>query len=190
MSSQHIPDREEALALLKEHTKAEHLLKHAFAVEGVMKRFAEKFGEDADKWGIIGLIHDLDFESYPDEHCHKSKEILSEAGWPEDYIRAMMSHGWTICTDVEPLHIMEKVLFATDELTGLITATALVRPSKSIMDVEVKSVKKKFKEKSFSAAVNRDIIDKGAELLNIERGELIAETLLAMKNVSHAIGLE
>lgn len=134
--------REEAFSLLKEYNQDESLIKHALAVEAVMRHFALLFGEEVEKWGIIGLIHDLDYEQYPEEHCVKVKEILTERGWPEEYIHAVQSHGWGICSEVEPVHRMEKVLYTIDELTGLITAAALVRPSKSLLDLEVKSVKK------------------------------------------------
>ena len=144
-----IPTREEAYALLTQYNKSESLLKHALAVEGVMRYSARKRGEDEEKWGIIGLVHDLDYEQFPEEHCHKSEEILKENGWPEEYIRAVISHGWGICSDVEPQTELEKVLYAIDELTGLVVATALVRPSKSVMDVKTKSVKKKWKDKRF-----------------------------------------
>ena len=151
-----IPTRAEAFELLKEYNKNEALIRHALAVEAVMLHFAEIFGEpDKEKWGIIGLIHDLDYEMYPDQHCQKVREILTEHNWPEDYIRAVQSHGWGICSDVEPVEKMEKVLYTIDELTGLINATALLRPSKSILDLTVKSVKKNG-NKSFAAGVNRN----------------------------------
>jgi len=155
-----------------------------------MKHFAELFGEDAEKWSVIGLVHDLDYEMYPDQHCHKVKEILEAENWPQDYIRAIQSHGWKICTDVEPVEKMEKVLYATDELTGLINATALMRPSKSIMDTEVKSVKKKWKQKGFAAGVNREIIEEGVKMLGMELDEVIDETIKAMRKVADEIGLK
>ncbi|MDO9555679.1 MAG: HDIG domain-containing protein, partial [Atribacterota bacterium] len=142
MSSK-VPTREEAYQLLTEYNKGDSLIKHALAVEGVMRDFARKGGEDEEKWGVIGLVHDLDYEQFPEEHCHKSEEILKEKGWPEEYIRAVVSHGWGLCSEVEPQTELEKVLYAIDELTGLVVTTALVRPSKSVMDVKVKSVKKK-----------------------------------------------
>ncbi|MCG8452858.1 MAG: HD domain-containing protein [Spirochaetales bacterium] len=184
------PTREQALALLEEHNESESLKRHALAVEAVMRHFALKYGEDPEKWGIIGLIHDLDYDRWPQEHCVKTKELLEQAQWPEDWIRAVMAHGWGIVTDVEPLHVMEKVLYATDELTGLITATALMRPSKSLMDLEAKSVKKKWKDKRFSAGVDRDVIDRGAAMLGLERGELITETILGMRTVAGALLLD
>jgi len=183
------PTREQAVALFKEHNGSESLYKHALAVEAVMRRFAEKYGEDPEKWGIIGFIHDLDWEQWPEEHCAKTRELLVEAGWPEDWIRAVVSHGWGLVTDVEPVHVMEKVLYAVDELTGLVNATALMRPTK-ISDLTAKSVKKKWKDKSFSAGVNRDIIDKGAAMLGLERGDLIDETIAGMQTVAAELGLE
>jgi len=137
-----IPTREEALAILKEYNKSDSLLKHAYSVEGVMRYIARKHGEDEEKWAIVGLMHDLDYEQFPEQHCTKTKEILEGYNWPEEYIRAVVSHGWGICSDVKPESTMEKTLYAIDELTGLIAANAMVRPSKSVMDMTVKSVKK------------------------------------------------
>lgn len=185
------PTRAEALELLKKYNKNESLIRHALTVEAVMKHFAEIFDEpDKDKWTIIGLVHDLDYEMYPDQHCIKVREILSEEGWPEDYIRAIESHGWEICSDVEPAEKMEKVLFATDELTGLITAAALLRPSRSVLDLEVKSVKKKWKDKRFAAGVNRDVIEKGVELLAMDLDFIIDETIKGMRKAAEEIGLK
>ena len=184
-----VPTREEAFELLKKYNKSESLINHALAVEAVMKHFAELFEEDVEKWGIIGLVHDLDYEMYPDKHCEKTKEILEKENWPEDYISAIMSHGWGICTDVEPVEKMEKVLYTIDELTGLINATALMRPT-GISDMKVKSVKKKWKDKSFAAGVNREIIAKGAEMLGMDLNEVIGETIEGMKKVSEEIGLK
>ncbi len=181
--------REEALTLLKKYNRSEGLIKHALAVEGVMRYCARKRGEDEDKWGVIGLIHDLDYEQFSEQHCQKSGELLRSEGWPEDYIRAVMSHGWGICTDVEPQSELEKVLYAVDELTGLVVATALVRPSKSVMDMTVKSVKKKWKDKAFAAGVNRELIEKGAEMLGVELTELIDDTISGMREVADEIGL-
>ncbi len=183
------PSREEALSLLKEYNKNEGLIKHALAVEAVMRYCARKGGQDEGKWGIIGLVHDLDYEQFPQQHCKKTEEILKAQNWPEDYIRAVMSHGWGICTDVEPQSELEKTLYAVDELVGLIVATALVRPSKSVMDMKVKSVKKKWKDKSFAAGVNRDVIEKGAERLGVELGELIEDAIMGMREVADEIGL-
>ena len=182
--------REEAWSLLTEYNKSDSLIKHALAVEAVMRYVARKKGENEEKWGIIGLVHDLDYERFPEEHCTKTREILTERGWPEEYIRAIVSHGWGICSDVEPQHEMEKILYAIDELTGLITAVALVRPSKSVMDLTAKSVKKKWKDKAFAAGVDRTIIDKGASMLGVERSELIEDTIMGMREVAEAIGLK
>jgi len=185
-----VPTREEAYKLLTEYNKSESLIKHALAVEGVMRYFAQKRGEDEEKWGIIGLIHDLDYEQFPEEHCHKTGEILKENSWPEEYIRAAVSHGWGICSDVEPQTELEKVLYAIDELTGLVVTTALVRPSKSVLDVKTKSVKKKWKDKRFAAGVNRSIIEKGAGMLEMELSDLITDTIMGMQEVAEEIGLK
>lgn len=185
-----VPTREEALALLKQHNQNEALIKHALAVEAVMRYCARKRGQDPELWGLIGLIHDLDYEQFPEQHCHKSGQILREHGWPEEYIRAVMSHGWGICTDVEPVTDLEKTLYAMDELTGLIAATALVRPSKSVLDTTAKSVKKKWKEKSFAAGVNREVIEKGAALLGVDLGVLIEDAIAGMQEAAEAIGLK
>lgn len=185
-----VPTRQDALFLLKKYNQSESLIKHALSVEAVMRHFATLNGEDEDKWGIIGLIHDMDYEKYPEQHCTMTRKILEEEQWPEDYIRAVMSHGWGICTDVEPVHFMEKVLYATDELTGLITAAALVRPSKSILDLTVKSVKKKWKSKNFAAGANREVIEKGVQMMGKELSEVIQETINGMKKVAIEIGLD
>lgn len=184
------PSRQEAFSLLKKYNKNDSLIKHALAVEAVMCYFARKFGQDEEKWGVIGLVHDLDYEQFPEQHCHKTEEILTSENWPADYIRAVVSHGWGICTDVEPKSELEKVLFTIDELTGLVVTTALVRPSKSIMDMKAKSVKKKWKEKSFAAGVNRDVIEKGAGMLGVELGELIDDVIMGMREVADEIGLK
>jgi len=189
MSSK-VPTREEAYQLLTEYNQSDSLIKHALAVEGVMRYFARKRGEDEEKWGIIGLVHDLDYEQFPEEHCHKSEEILKEKDWPEEYIRAVVSHGWGLCSEVEPHTELEKVLYAIDELTGLVVTTALVRPSKSVMDVKVKSVKKKWKDKRFAAGVDRSIIEKGAQMLGMELTDLLADTLAGMQEVAETIGLK
>ncbi len=186
-----IPTREEALELFKKYNKSDSLLRHALAVEGTMRHFAELLGEpDVEKWGIVGLIHDLDYEMYPDEHCIKVQEILKEEDYPEDYIRAVASHGFGICCDIEPVESMEKVLYAIDELTGLITAVVLLRPSKSVLDLEPKSVKKKWKDKAFAAGVDRSIIEKGIEILEMEKDYVIQETINAMRKVAEEIGLK
>ena len=184
-----IPSREQAYELLARYNQNDGLIKHALAVEGVMRYMARKHGEDEEKWGVIGLVHDLDYEKYPDQHCQKTEEILRESNWPEEYIRAVISHGWSICTDVKPETNLEMVLFAIDELTGLVTASALVRPSKSVLDMKAKSVKKKWKNKRFAAGVNREIIQKGAEMLDVELGELITDTIMGMREVAAQIGL-
>lgn len=184
------PSREEALELYKKYNNSESLMRHALSVEAVMKHFAELFQEeDIEKWAVIGLIHDLDYEKYPDQHCVKVREILEKENYPEDYIRAVESHGYKICTDVEPRERMEQVLYAIDELTGLITAVALLRPSKSLFDLKPKSVTKKWKDKSFAAGVDREIIQRGMEMLGMERSELIEETIKGMRNVADQIGL-
>ena len=188
--SEKIPTREEAFELLNKYNKTESLIKHALAVEGVMRYFARKLGEDEEKWGTIGLIHDLDYEQFPDQHCKKTEAILRENNWPEEYIRAVVSHGWGICTDVKPESEMEKVLYTIDELTGLVVTTALVRPSKSVMDVKTKSVKKKWKDKRFAAGVDRSIIEKGAGMLGIELPDLINDTIMGMREVAEDIGLK
>lgn len=185
-----MPTRDEAFALLTEYNQSESLIKHALAVEGVMRYFARRRGEDEQKWGIVGLIHDLDYERYPDQHCTKTTEILKAHHWPEELIRAVVSHGWGICSDIEPESEMEKVLYAIDELTGLVTTSALVRPTRSVMDLTAKSVKKKWKDKRFAAGVDRSIIDRGAEMLGMDRTELITETILGMRQVAGEIGLK
>ena len=152
--------------------------------------FAELFNEDPEKWAIIGLIHDLDYEMFPEQHCRKTEEILRANNWPEDYIRAVLSHGWKVCTDVEPMERMEIVLYTIDELTGLIAATALMRPSKSILDTSVKSVKKKWKQKSFAAGVNREVIAEGAKMLGMELEQEMEETIKGMQKVAESIGLK
>jgi len=183
------PTREDAYNLLCEFNKSESLVKHGLAVEGVMRYFAKKNNEDEEKWGIVGLTHDLDYEMYPEEHCIKVREIMEEREWPEEYIRAVQSHGYGQCVDVKPVTLLEKTLYAIDELTGLITATALVRPSKSVMDMKAKSVKKKWKAKQFSAGVDRSIIEEGAEALGVELTDLITDTIMGMREVSESIGL-
>jgi len=185
----HIPTYDEALSLFKEFNQDESLLKHAYSVEGVMRYMARKAGEDEEKWGIIGLVHDLDYERFPKQHCSKVKEILEEQGWPEEYIRAIMSHGWGICSDVEPQSKMEKTLYAIDELTGLISAVALIRPSKSVADLEARSVMKKWKDKAFAAGVNRSVIEKGTAKLEMELTELVTDVIMGMRQVANKIGL-
>jgi len=185
-----IPTRDSAFELLKKYNKSESLLKHAFSVEGVMRYMAVKNGEDVEKWGIIGLIHDLDYELYPEQHCIMTEKILRENFWPEEYIRAVMSHGWGLATDVEPVTLLEKTIYAVDELTGLVATSALVRPSKSVMDMEARSVKKKWNDKKFAAGVNRSVIEKGAEMLGISLEELITDCIMGMRTVANEIGLD
>lgn len=182
-----IPTYLEAQDLLREYNQGEFHLKHAYVVSDVMGWFADKLGqgEEREFWSIVGLLHDLDFEQYPGEHCIKSQEIMRERGLDERLIRATASHGYGIAVDIKPEHIMEKVLFATDELTGLIGAAALMRPSKSVSDLEVKSVKKKFKDKKFAAGCSRDVILQGAEMLGWELDELIDQTIQAMRASDH-----
>jgi predicted hydrolase (HD superfamily) len=184
------PTRQEAYGLLTEYNKNDALIKHALAVEGVMRYFARKRGEDEEKWGVIGLIHDLDYEQFPGEHCQKTGEILKSNEWPDEYIRAAVSHGWGICSDVEPKSELEKVLYAIDELTGLVATTALVRPSKSVLDTTAKSVQKKWKDKRFAAGVNRSVIEKGAQMLAMDLSDLISDTIMGMRDVAEEIGLK
>ncbi len=186
---EHTPTYDEALSLFKEFNQGESLLKHAYSVEGVMRYMARKMGEDEEKWGIIGLVHDLDYERFPEQHCKKSREILEERGWPEEYIRAVVSHGWGICSDVEPQTAMEKTLYTIDELTGLITAVAIIRPSKSVADLGAKSVMKKWKDKSFAAGVNRSLIEKGTAMLGVELRDLVTDVIMGMREVADKIGL-
>jgi putative nucleotidyltransferase with HDIG domain len=184
------PTREEAMALLKEYNQNEALVKHALAVEAVMIHFAKRLGEkDIEKWSVVGLAHDLDYEKYPKQHCTKTREILTNEGWPEDYIRAIISHGWKICSDVEPVETMEKVLYTIDELTGLIVATVLMRPGKSILDLKVSSVRKKYKNKNFAAGVDRKIIEDGAAMLGMDLNEIIEESIKGMQAAADDLGL-
>ena len=185
----HTPTREDAWKLLKEFVPGEALQRHALTVEAVMRHMARKRGQDEDVWGIIGLVHDLDYERYPEEHCVKVVEILERHDWPKDYIRAVVSHGWGICSDAEPITDLEKTLYAIDELTGLVTAAALVRPSKSILDLPAKSVMKKWKDKSFAAGANRSVIEQGAARLGTEVATLVQDTIDGMRPVAEAIGL-
>jgi len=177
------PTRQDAHSLLLRYNQSESLINHALSVEAVMRHFASLYSEDPEKWGIIGLVHDLDYEKFPEQHCAMSRRILEEEQWPEEYIRAVVSHGWGICSDTEPVHVMEKVLFTIDELTGLITACALVRPSRSVIDMEVKSVKKKWNTKGFAAGANREVIEKGAAMLGKPLDEIIQETIMGMRTL-------
>lgn len=182
--------RDQAIALWRTHNDDEALFRHALAVEATMRHFALAKGEDADYWGIVGILHDIDYGRHPDEHLQHSRPILAAAGLPEAVIHAVDSHGWGICSEVEPVHIMEKVLFAVDELTGFIGACAMVRPSKSVLDLEVRSVKKKWGTLAFAAGVRRDIIEKGAAMLGMELDALIAETIASLRPVAAEIGLK
>lgn len=184
------PGRKEALALFRKYNKSESLYKHALAVEAVMRYMARKHGEDEVMWGVIGLIHDLDYEMYPGQHCKMTEVIMREEGWPEDYIRAVISHGYGICSDAEPRTLLEKTLFAIDELTGLVVTSALVRPSRSILDMEAKSVRKKWADKRFAAGVDRSVIEKGAAMLGTDLNDLITDTIMGMREVAEEIGLK
>jgi len=184
------PSREQALELFKKYNKSDSLYKHALSVEAVMRYMAEKHGADPEEWGVIGLIHDLDYEMYPEQHCKMTEKILRENNWPEEYIRAVMSHGWGMVTDVEPKTLLEKTLFAMDELTGLVNTSALVRPSRSILDMEAKSVKNKWKDKRFAAGVDRSVIEKGAEMLGTDLSVMIHDCIMAMRRVADEIGLK
>lgn len=181
--------REDAFELLKKYNKDSFHIQHALTVEGVMKWYADElgYGEDAEYWGIVGLLHDIDFELYPDQHCIKAPELLREGGVQDDIIHAVCSHGYGITVDIKPEHEMEKVLFAADELTGLIWATALMRPSKSVQDMEVKSVKKKFKSANFAAGCSREVIRQGADMLGWELADLIEKTILAMRSCETSV---
>ena len=184
------PTREEAWVILTDHVRAPSLINHALAVEAVMRHIARRKGADEEKWGAIGLIHDLDYEEHPDEHLRHAPEILRGHGWPEEHVRAVLAHGWGLCTDVEPLTDLEKTLFAVDELTGLVAAAALVRPSRSILDLPVKSVLKKWKDRTFAGGVDRTVIENGAAMLGVPLDVLIADTIEGMKSVADAIGLK
>jgi len=185
-----VPTREQAVELFRKYNQSESLYKHALSVEAVMRYMARKAGEDEEKWGLIGFIHDLDYEMYPDQHCKMTEKILKENNWPEDYIRAVLSHGWGLCTDIEPKTRLEKTIFAIDELTGLVTTSALVRPSKSVLDMEARSVKKKWGDKKFAAGVDRSVIEKGAAMLGVTTDDLIADCIMGMREAAEAIGLK
>ena len=185
----HNPSREEAWAILTDHVKSPSLISHALAVEAVMRHVARKKGADEELWGVIGLIHDVDYEEHPDEHLRHAPEILRHHGWPEECVRAVASHGWGSRTDVVPVTDMEKTLFTIDELTGLVAA-ALVRPSRSVLDLPVKSVLKKWKDKAFAAGVDRKVIERGAALMEVPLEELIADTIEGIKAIAETIGLK
>ncbi len=184
------PTREEAWTILTEHVKSPSLISHALAVEAVMRHVARKRSVDEELWGVIGLIHDVDYEEHPDEHLRHATVILRRHGWPEECVRAVASHGWGLFTDVAPVTDLEKTLFAIDELTGLVAAAALVRPSRSVLDLPVKSVLKKWKDKGFAAGVDRKVIEKGAALMEVPLDQLIADTIEGMKTVAETIGLK
>jgi len=184
------PTREEALELFRKYNKTDSLYKHALSVEAVMRYMARKHGEDEEMWGVIGLIHDLDYEMYPEKHCLMTEKIMREEGWPEEYIRAVISHGYGICSDTEPQTMLEKTLFAIDELTGLVTTSALVRPSRSVLDMEARSVRKKWSDKRFAAGVDRAVIEKGAAILGADLNELITDTIMGMREAAEEIGLK
>ena len=184
------PTRKEALDLFKKYNKSESLYRHALSVESVMRYIARKHGEDEEMWGIVGLIHDLDYEMYPDQHCIMTEKIMKEHGWPDEYIRAVISHGYGICSNTEPISLLEKTLFAIDELTGLVTTSALVRPSKSVLDMEARSVRKKWADKKFAAGVDRGVIEKGAAILGVDLNDLITDTIMGMREVAEDIGLK
>ena len=186
----HNPTRDEAWTILADHVKSPGLISHALAVEAVMRHLARKKSADEEQWGVIGLIHDVDYEEHPEEHLRHAPEILRAHGWPEECIRAVVSHGWGLLTDVAPVTDLEKALFAIDELTGLVAAAALVRPSRSVLDLPVKSVLKKWKDKGFAAGVDRKVIEKGAALMGIPLEELVADTIEGMKTVAETIGLK
>lgn len=184
--------RENALALLQKYNKEPYHLYHGLTVEGVMKWFADElgFGEDREFWGIVGLLHDIDFEIYPNEHCIKAPELLKAAGVSNEVVHGVCSHGYNITVDIEPTHEMEKVLYATDELTGLIGAAIKMRPSQSTGDLEVKSLKKKYKDKKFAAGCSRDVIQYGAELLGWELDKLLEQTIFAMRSCEDSVKAE
>ena len=182
--------RAQALALLQNYNQEPFHIFHGLTIEGTMRYFAREMGEDEDFWGLVGLLHDVDFEKYPQQHCLKAPELLSEIGAEPEFIHAVCSHGYGICCDVEPTLPMEKVLFAADELTGLIGAAARMRPSKSVMDMEVASLKKKFKDKKFAAGCSRDVIIQGAERLGWTLEELMEKTILAMRSCEDSVNEE
>ncbi len=184
------PTREEALELFRKYNKTDSLFKHALSVEAVMRYMARKHGEDEEMWGVVGLIHDLDYEMYPEQHCTMTERIMREEGWPEVYIRAVISHGFGICSDKEPQTLLEKTLYAIDELTGLVATSALVRPSRSVLDMEARSVRKKWSDKRFAAGVDRGVIEKGAANLGVELNDLISDTIAGMREAADEIGLK
>ena len=183
-------NREQALNLLRKYNKELFHIQHALTVEGVMRWFAQENGEDVEFWGLCGLLHDIDFEVYPDEHCLKAPQLLAEVNASPEMVHAICSHGYGLCCDVEPVHLMEKILFTVDELTGLIGAAARMRPSKSVMDMELSSLKKKFKDKKFAAGCSRDVIKQGAEKLGWSLDEVQERTILAMRSCEASVAEE
>lgn len=183
-------ERDTAISIWREYNSEDSLFRHALSVEAAMRHFARKYGEDEEFWGIAGLLHDIDYQQFPEEHLAHSRVMLEKAGFGEDMIHAVLSHGWGLCSDVEPMARMEKVLYAVDELTGFIAACAYVRPSRSVLDLEVRSVKKKWGAVNFAAGVRRDVIEKGAAMMGMPLEELISETILALKGVAAEIGLK
>ena len=182
--------REQALALLQKYNKEAFHIQHALTVEGVMRWFAQENGEDVEFWGLCGLLHDIDFEVYPEEHCKKAPELLAEVNASQEMVHAICSHGYGLCCDVEPVLLMEKILFTVDELTGLIGAAARMRPSKSVMDMELSSLKKKFKDKKFAAGCSREVIKQGADMLGWTLDEVLDKTILAMRSCEASINEE
>jgi len=182
--------REQALALLQKYNKEPFHIQHALTVEGVMRWYAQENGEDADFWGLVGLLHDIDFEVYPDQHCQMAPQLLAEINAGDEMVHAICSHGYGLCSDVEPANLMENILFTVDELTGLIGAAARMRPSKSVMDMELSSLKKKFKDKKFAAGCSRDVIKQGAERLGWSLDEVLDKTILAMRSCEAAVNEE
>ena len=183
-------NREQALDLLKKYNKEPFHIQHALTVESVMRWFAQENGEDVDFWGLCGLLHDIDFEIYPEQHCQKAPELLAEVNASAEMVHAICSHGYGICSDVAPVHLMEKIMFTVDELTGLIGAAARMRPSKSVMDMELSSLKKKFKDKKFAAGCSRDVIKQGAEILGWSLDEVLDKTILAMRSCEASVNAE
>jgi len=183
------PTRDAAWSLLKQYTLREALIKHALSVEIVMRHLARKHNENEDMWGIVGLVHDLDYDQFPSEHCRKTREILEQNAWPETYIRAVDAHAWELFTNVKPETLMEKYLYASDELTGFVIACALIRPSKKIGDLEIDSIMKKWPQKNFAAGVNRSVVEKGCAMLDIRLQDLASEVLAALKHRSDELGL-
>lgn len=183
-------DRNKAVSVWREYNSDDSLYRHALSVEAAMRHFARKYGEDEDFWGVVGILHDVDYQQFPEEHLFHTRPMLEKAGYGEDLIHAVLSHGWGICSDVEPTARMEKILFAVDELTGFIAACAYVRPSRSVLDMETRSVKKKWGSANFAAGVRRDVIEKGAAMLDIPLDELIYETILALRSVAKNVGLQ